>query len=357
MERLLRVVDATEPTVLVQLGRQLRGAVFIIVIALVILNEVASRGLDVRDWDHLFASGYLTLTVGFALAQGLSARLVQTVERLIQRGALEGERLPCLQEVLNRKAGVWSHRGGLLIAFLLLGLYVWADLARGAFGSGLVETGFAVIAGYVVGRVLGRMVCYGFLGAFLHNLQVTVMIQPGHPDSAAGLKPLGDFYFFQAMLLALPIAFMAVWVLLIPIWPYRDYTYWLGPYLVLLIIGLVIEIGAFVLPMWSIHQDMVRGKAAAQAKADALGREIVMLRAKLTSATDAEAQSALNDQIDVLSKQYVELEHVPTWPVDQSTRRRFTVSNLLMFLPVVVQMIGATAPWQRLAETIERFVS
>lgn len=356
-ERLLRFVDALEPTALVQLGQRFRVAILILVIALVYLNEVTSRGPDILGWDHMFASGYATLAVGIALAQGLSGRMAQTVERLMHRGALEGEGSPDLLEVLQRKAGAWSHRGGLMLAVLLLGLYVWANTARGPLLSGLLETVLAVIAGYIVGRVLGRMVCYGFLGAFLHSKRATVTMQPGHPDGAAGLKPLGDFYFFQAMLLALPIAFVAVWVMLIPIWSYHDYTHWQGPYLTLLIVGLAIEIGAFVLPMWTIHQDMVRGKAALQDKADALGREIVTLRAKLTSTTDAQAQSALNDQVDLLGKQYEELEHVPTWPVDLSTRRRFAASNLAMFLPVVVQTIGATGPWQRLADVMERFLA
>ena len=299
----------------------------------------------------MFGSGYLTLIAGIAMAQGLSDRMAATIERLIYRGTVVPSRVSSesLPEILQTKARTWDHRGGVLLASLIAGIYgVW---------NGPLETALAIIAGYVVGRVVGRMVCYGFLGRFLRGEGARVIMQPGHPDGAAGLKPLGDFYFSQAMLLAIPIAFLAVWTLLIPVWPYHDYSHWRAPYLTLLVVGLVLEMGAFFLPMWTIHQDMVKEKARLQAEADELGRQIVGLRAKLTGIADAEARSALKDQVELLSRQYEELEHVPTWPVDRSTGRRFTVSNLAMFIPVAVQIIGATGPWRQIAEVMERFLS
>jgi hypothetical protein len=163
--------------------------------------------------------------------------------------------------------------------------------------------------------------------------------------------------FFQAALVAIAPAYLAVWTLLIPIWPYHDYSRWKEPYIGLLALAIGIETGAFVLPMWKVHRLMTAQKASLLSKADQLSREIVSLRSKLADTANAGEQDAVRARMDVLTQACQEIEELPTWPVDSRTRRRFAVNNLLMLVPLGVQFVGATGPWQRLAEGLARFLA
>lgn len=358
VRRLMAFIDGLEPRPVVRLVWRYRVAVLLATLAVVYANEVLLFGPNVLRWDVMFASGYTALVVGIALAQSLQPRLFGMVERLARRGALvlSAEGLSVLLGNLETRASAWSHRGGLLLSAVILVAYVWA-IRLPALSQEIPETLVALVAGYIAGRIISRMVCYGFVGAFLRSGGAVLKVQPGHPDGAAGLKPLGDFYFFQAMLIAIPPAFVAVWTLLIPIWPYHDYSRWREPYIGLLVVALIVEIGGFVLPMWAVHRDMARQKAGLLARADQLGQEIVALRAELTDGGAAEQREATKERLELLTRQYQEIEELPTWPIDQRTRRRFTLNNLAMFLPLAAQLIGATAPWQRLADGLGRFLA
>ena len=115
---------------------------------------------------------------------------------------------------------------------------------------------------YIAGWHLGRMAAYGGLGAALRKAGVSVRAIPGHLDGAAGLKPIGDLFFFQSTVAAIPAIFLAVWLVLIPIWP-RDYSGWHALYVPLLALSLVFEMLAFfanvVLPRGHAQR---KGKAA-----------------------------------------------------------------------------------------------
>jgi hypothetical protein len=41
------------------------------------------------------------------------------------------------------------------------------------------------------------MASYGRLGHWLKKQEILVQVKPGYPDGVVGLKPVGDFYFFQ----------------------------------------------------------------------------------------------------------------------------------------------------------------
>lgn len=83
-------------------------------------------------------------------------------------------------------------------------------------------------AGYVAGLHLGRMASYGALGRFLKQKGCSIRVWPGHVDGAAGLRPIGDFYFFQAMVAGIPAMFLAAWWFLIPLKGDR-YARWRDP--------------------------------------------------------------------------------------------------------------------------------
>jgi hypothetical protein len=246
---------------------------------------------------------------------------------------------------------VWAHRGGLLIAAIILVIYVRVFGLHQFF-----FTGASTIAGYVVGRYLGRMLCYGCLGWFLRRAGATAKVHVGHPDGAAGLKPLGDFYLLQALLLLIAITYLAGWYLLFALPLFHDYSSrWRDSYLALLLLTLVIEIGAFILPMVTVHEDMVRQKEELQARADERSREIEALYHQLAEGKDATRRAEVQEQLDRYGAQFQAIEELPTWPVDRSIPRRFTISNLAVFIPVAVQAIGATGSWSALATALQEF--
>src|SRR5262245_49676156 len=93
---------------------------------------------------------------------------------------------------------------------------------------------------------------------------------------------MGDFFFFQSSVVAIPSIYLATWLLLIPIWP-RDYCHWRGLYVGLLTLGLGFELLAFFLPMWSFHIEMKKEKDRLLKDADELGGDVAALEAELAS--------------------------------------------------------------------------
>ena len=95
-------------------------------------------------------------------------------------------------------------------------------------------------------------------------------------------------------------------------------------------VAILIEILAFVLPMLSVHGLMAAYKRKKLLpEADALSRSI-------PSTTDPPAAKSPDD----LSQRFRELEDAPTWPVDRRIRRRFTLRNLALLLPLVGTVLG-----------------
>jgi hypothetical protein len=106
------------------------------------------------------------------------------------------------------------------------------------------------------------MASYGQLGWHLNSEPVEVLVQPSHVDGVAGMKPLGEFYFYQAMVVGIPAVFLAVWWFLFPIWP-RDYSHWEDSY---------VDIGFYPLT-WLIREGaMDRAEKMAQRLRDWLAR-------------------------------------------------------------------------------------
>jgi hypothetical protein len=61
---------------------------------------------------------------------------------------------------------------------------------------------------------------------------------------------------------------------------------------------------------------------------------------------------AIGEQLEGLRARYLQLEQLPTWPVDAATRKRFTLRNLVLLLPAVVNAAGMALPNTELWNTI-----
>jgi hypothetical protein len=321
--------------------------------------------------DIVFICGFSLFLFGYGRAVQVSARRTDLLERLTTRNVLKIDpvKVSLLDRTMNDQAEKWANFGGLLLGLLVfIGFFSAYFDIRGAIAGGgynassvlrrIVESPVIVLLGalegafgYVAGRHYGRMTINGRLGTFLSNGGHTLKIHPGHVDGAAGLKPVGDFFIFQGFLIALPAFHLSLWLLIMTFLPFPDLTRWKIPYLTFLIVMVIIGIFAFFWPLRSFHDAMVRQKQDELKRADALSLELSRIRSAIAEQTILEpingqpgspgsvterAPSALRDRLDLLSKQYWDIEHMPTWPINGEILRRFT---LQYFTPILTLMI------------------
>ena len=314
---------------------------------------------DFFEWDILLVSGFLTFVAGLIIAQGSRERLERMLDRLANRGSLTGEALAKIEDGLEERTRGWIRAGGLVVAASILIAFTvvsWHNRGTSRAISLMFLGLFEAAWGYVAGRYLGRMASYGCLGWFLNTTRARISVKPGYIDGAAGLKPIGDFYFRQAMVAAVPAVFLALWWLIIPAWPEPSirarYLQWMHPYLGLLTLAIVIEALAFVAPMRWFHVEMKRQKEQLLSDADNLSESIARIRIQLAESLAKPDRDNLNEQLSLKTKQYWDIEEMPTWPVDRSIARRFTFQNLALLLPVVGEMAGLHEVWVKFLQGV-----
>jgi hypothetical protein len=110
-------------------------------------------------------------------------------------------------------------------------------------------------------------------------------------------------------------------------------------YLWLLAFAILVEILVFAHPILSVHAKMREQGRAFLAKADRVSRAIETAQARLEDA-QPEERDGVKRQLAELVERYQTLENTPTWPIDQSIRRRITLQNLSLLLPFVVFLAG-----------------
>ena len=307
-------------------------------------------------WDWMFISGLVAFIIALYFARTIPNRMAQTLYRLVNRGAfaLAPQELDGFKSRMTERARFFAS---LLAAFVGLAILVAFMFAyRERIFNKLPETILETALGLVAGYYIGQMIAYGTMGQLAKGENVPIVTQPGHIDRAAGLKPIGDFYFFQAMVVAIPSIFLAVWWFIIPIFtPW--YSHWRNPYLGLLIIALAFEILSFIVPMWVFHLVMRDQKIEHLVKADELSNHILLLEEKILAAKEAPLLKELQQQLDFQRGKYWEIEQMPTWPVDAKTRRRFTVNNVFLFLPFILDLLSASDALRKFLDILVKIFS
>jgi hypothetical protein len=335
---------------------------FLLVLTHVITNELQIFGPDVSRWDSLYVSGWITVVIGIRLARNLPGKIDETISRLVNRGSTSVDvlQLSVIKEHFRLQANTWAQWGGLSVAVATLIMFYLIYRFRAQISMTIIST----LLAYVVGLYVGRALFYGRLAHFFRKERVTLKVQPGHLDGVAGLKPIGTFYFFQAMLLAIPAIYLAVWEMLISFIPhyYYRYGFWRGSYAGWLGIALMIEILAFLLPLSSFHQEMQHQKAKLLEEADDFSHRIVILQAQLIDAKTEQERKTLQEQLSLMTERYYAIEKLPTWPVDVKVRRKFALSNFILFLPLVGQLLSTTMTepqktiWQQLQDIVTKLL-
>lgn len=299
------------------------------------------------DYDPLFLSGCLIVIAGLWLARSQSQRFQDMLERLTDRGALEfdgvpidSRRLESLSAAVEARAERWGWYAGTALALVIASSFV----AVKGFGSDVLEALGApligALGGALVGRKIGQMIACSFVQRSLDEHEISFRTKPGHIDGAAGLKPLGDYYLYQALLLAIPAGFLVAWSLIFIDngWD-RYYGGWREAYLWLLALAIAFELFAFVAPLWRVHEEMTAQKRRAIARADRdLGPRIASARETLEQDLESDRRSAVRDQLEQLTSSYRDIEGMPTWPLDRKLRRQLTLTNATLIVPLVGQI-------------------
>ena len=322
------------------------------ILALAIANELKIYGLHPTEWDVLYMSSVVVLTVGVRFGLALPERVAKTVEQLHNRGSLTGNPESLASAVVSR-GDSWAHEGGLALAVVVavsFSIAFWQ-----IFPDQILFTIIATLAAYLVGRLISRLVAIGTLGSMVSGgSEWDVRPNPFHPDGAAGLKPIGELYVRQASVLLIPGVFVAGWWVLIPIVDsFNHYERWRTPYLGLLCLTVVLQVLAFVLPMISFHRLMRAAKQERLADADRrVSPELARIEEVLAFTQDARERADLKERSSLLRDYSLAINEMPTWPVDITIRRRFTLNNSLLLVPLLGRAVGLSSFWSDLANRL-----
>jgi hypothetical protein len=333
-----------------------RNLLFVISLLLLVYCYFSYReyGLDLWSWDMMFISGILAFILALYMARTIPDRMTQTIDRLTARRVFEisSDTKNSIKSKVTNRAQRFAKISALVVGLIMFVSFIWA------FGNQIIYhiplTILEILLGMVAGYYIGQMIAFGSLGQLIRSEKIPVVATPGHIDQAAGLKPIGDFYFFQAMVLAVPCAYIAAWWIIIPLLP--QFSHWRDPYLTLLAIAITFEILSFFVPMWIFHQIMQEQKIKHLKEADGLCEEIIKLEERILNADDSESVSDVPKQLDFLREKYWNIEQMPTWPVDALIRRKFTRNNLILFLPFFIDMFKSSDPWKKFLDFIIKFL-
>lgn len=106
-------------------------------------------------------------------------------------------------------------------------------------------------------------------------------------------------------------------------WPWtpRGWLIWLE----ILLVGLA----------WSAVRSQRKLKSLLLAHADQLSRKIDWLQQRLSEQQPTSERQQMKDSLIDLTEACKRIEQVPSWPIDPSIRRRFSVGNIALLLPFI----------------------
>lgn len=316
---------------------------------------VLVAGFGTGDPDVLFITGVAVFIVGVESAEHMGDRFRDAIQALFDRGVL---RLSETEQVaywarLARTAGRWQAVTGAVVGVVMFAgwLVAFRHNLPVLLTRRLAAVVFETLAAVVAGQRLGRMFGYGSGWRLLRISRDNLTLVPGHPDGAAGLNPMGGFYFRQSLVASLPGAYLAVWWFLIPAWP--RYAVWRPVYLWLLPLAIAFEVLAFLVPMRRIHEAMAVQRRAFITEADRLTPLIAASQAaQAEQAAVPGGSDEASKRLVVLLERYKTLRQVPSWPVARSLRRWFGLNNVALVLPFLGYVVGNVDFWDKVGKAL-----
>lgn len=313
-------------------------AILLIGIVAVYALSIIIDGPSIRDLDHLALSGVTFLILGLWVSMNVQDRMTMAIDQLDKRGGIVGlNGAENFTKALEKNAFIWTVLITVAIAASFWFGLKWED----------ASTKFAVewtiggtLFGFIVSLQLGRMVSYSLMNRYLKKEKISIISHPGHPDSLGGIKPLGYYFFFHAILFAIPLFHLGAWSLLIPGWEYWDYSVWRSAYALLFGVTLVLFLICCVWPILGLHEAMRERKATLLASNEPLSASIRELQEKIELTTDFPKKNEMSENLLVMTGHYYQIESMPTWPFNLKTLQSFALKLPLGLLGPLIGSIS-----------------
>lgn len=291
---------------------------------------------DPWNWEWLFVSGISVFLVAYPLSLLLPDRVGKALRELQSRGILRPEEaISAFEYRLNALANRWASVGGVALAGVMclawlvvvgdsLILQPWQFTIKITIPGMLVEMTLSIAAG----RFIGRGLCYGTLADRLHLEGITLRPIPHHRDGAAGLDPVGSIYFAHAILIALIMAFLSVWLVFLPLFAPQDLS-WRPLYVVLLVFMVALEAVTLFRPLHAFNRIL---------------REWKQERLRDPSVSGARVHehgiSASEQQRRFMREQRDRIERMPTWVLSKIRIWSLAGVNILVAAPLLLAVAG-----------------
>jgi hypothetical protein len=329
-------------------------------------------GANVRCWNLPNISITFALLLALYLARQIDPRMRAALHELWLQGTIPEAADPHagLQQRILAGRGRKEAGAALLIVLVMVAAYLWSEaphlphllaaltrppgsapVSRDEAISFLAAASLGILSGAVAGAFFGRLATYGSMAAVLADPQTPLNIRPGHFDGANGLKPVGDFYLFQALLTAIPLTWLLVWILILP-WYHSAECFAGGDpaftervrwqfYGQWIVVAAFTYLG-FIRPVLRLRHRLTQVRASLmQDRIPLIEGEIAQLKSTLIAgAPDAERRSAVETRIHDLARERWAIRHMSRWPMDRATFSKYApleiVSNVApVFWPLI----------------------
>lgn len=331
-------------------------------------------GTNWTCWDFMLISGFLAFILAVWLAADLDRRLNRAIDQLRLNNVLviDDTGVAQLKQDMSTGGRAVQFWSGLLITLVIFGsyLYVFGPLTMRvwtAWQSGqhpqasatLIQIGsftfVSALGAALAGLLFGRLTHYGRLAGVLSKDERYLRIVPGHADGACGLKPIGDYYLYQALVFAVPIIWLSAWwAWIIPNYqdmpctltgqPHRLFATWQVPYFFQWLVVLIYFYMGFVWPFLALRRRIKQARSSFNSSVAArLQDDIYALQNQLAEPRAADAtqhQLTILPLIDAKSKELWAIRHMSGWPMDAGTLTKY---RSLLVGEVALPLIAALA--------------
>jgi len=307
-------------------------------------EEAWRRGRRLIDCDVLMLCGTLLFLIGSHFALWIPDKLTEMLERLHERGVLQGSQAQ-LQSVLRdlKKGGShWVVKILVVVATFCVLLAYYIAYEDEVVGYARNFTLGSMLAGFIAFSLLksafGPALLHGSLIGLLKKHGVKLRLFPEHPDGAGGFGLVRSYYTFQALVIAIPAIHLGGWWFILAFGEDSPaehgsaisptiggmfsmlasrYSDWRLGYLLLFFVVLTIEVLAFVIPLWKFHRAIQEAKESFEKDHDRLAFEALELKESLLSAQAAPEQiKSMKDRLDLISTRMAAVEKVSLWPIN-----------------------------------------
>lgn len=344
-----------------------RGAFLVITAAALtyfvydVSSSLMTFGFQISCWNLPNITVTVALIGALYLARQIDARMRGALHELWLQGTLPAGASPDngLVDLILKGSARRELLAALLMMAVMIAAYAWsttpyfeqilaammapdasAEAQTTLLLSFFLPIGLGTAAGLVAGAFFGRLATYGSVAAVLARPETGLNIQPGHFDGANGLKPVGDFYLFQAVLTAIPLLWLSGWALALP-WYHSTQCYadpidpaytatvqwqYYGQWLVIAGFTYV----GFVRPVLELRNRLKRDQRDMLAKrVPEIEAEIASLNAGLARAADDSRRLGQEAAINELAKERWAIRNMRCWPMDKATFSKYAPVEII----------------------------